>query len=342
MNSKRWLCLAVMSCLVLLSATLFGQATSNATLQGTVTDKNQAVIKSAEVTITNKATGASRTVNTNDVGEYRADLQPGIYTVKAKANGFSGAEAKDLEVFVGRTLTQNFSLNPGGVTETVEVTGSAPLVDQTKTDVSTNITPEQITDLPLIGRDIADLAYLAPGVKAADSYDPTKNRYAILSVNSEGGRNINVTVNGVDNKDNTVGGPVMQLPAEAVQEFQISTQRFSAANGRSEGAAITAITRSGTNQLHGSLYLFDRNQAMNANDYFSEKGGSPKPDYGRQQFGGSIGGPVRKDKDFVFFAIEREREATSIAVNPTYYNELLLAKNNGFPAADPATSIPTP
>src|SRR5262249_23736808 len=140
----------------------------------------------------------------------------------------------------------------------------APLVDQTKTDVSTNITPEQITDLPLIGRDIADLAYLAPGVKAADSYDPTKSRYAILSVNGQSGRNVNVTVNGVDNKDNTVGGPVMQLPAEAVQEFQISTQRFSAVNGRSSGAAINVITKTGTNNFHGSAFGFFRDEAFNA------------------------------------------------------------------------------
>ena len=159
------------------------------------------------------------------------------------APGFSNAEARDLEILIGRTATQNFTLSPGAVSETVEVTATAPLVDQTKTDVSANITPEQITDLPLIGRDIGDLAYLAPGVKAADSYDPTKNRYAILSVNGEGGRNINVTINGVDNKDNTVGGPVMQLPAEAVQEFQISTQRFSAVNGRSSGAAINVSSR---------------------------------------------------------------------------------------------------
>ncbi len=249
MNSKRWLCLAVMSCLVLLSAvSMFGQATANASLQGTITDKSQAVISKAEVTITNKETGATKTVTTNDTGEYRFDsLSAGMYSIKATAPGFSTAEAKDVELLVGRTSTQNFSLAPGGVSETVEVTGTAPLVDQTKTDVSTNITPQQITDLPLIGRDIADLAYLAPGVKAADSYDPTKNRYAILSVNGEGGRNVNVTVNGVDNKDNTVGGPVMQLPAEAVQEFQISTQRFSAVNGRSSGAAINVITKSGSN-----------------------------------------------------------------------------------------------
>src|SRR6476660_3648125 len=337
MKSKRWLCLAVMCCLVvLLSTTLFGQATNNATLQGTVTDKNQAVIKSAEVTITNKATGAVRTVNTNDVGEYRSDLQPGIYTVKAKANGFSAAEAKDMEVFVGRTLTQNFSLNPGGVSETVEVTATAPLVDQTKTDVSTNITPEQITDLPLIGRDIADLAYLAPGVKSADSYDPTKNRYAILSVNGEGGRNVNVTVNGVDNKDNTVGGPVMQLPAEAVQEFQVSTQRFSAVNGRSSGAAINVITKSGTNNYHGSAFGFFRDQKFNADQTQANGDGTTtkaNPPYTHQFFGGSIGGPIKKDKLFAFFAYERQREHTSKAEAPFAFSELTLATPIGAQAA---------
>ena len=179
MNSKRWLCLAVMSCLVLLSTTsLFGQATANARLQGTITDKSQAVIgNKAQVMLTSKETGAVKTTNTNDAGEYSFEsLTAGRYALKANAPGFSTVEAKDVELLVGRTSTQNFTLLPGAVSETVEVTSSAPLVDQTKTDVSTNITPEQITELPLIGRDIADLAYLAPGVKAADSYDPTKTR----------------------------------------------------------------------------------------------------------------------------------------------------------------------
>ena len=219
MNSKRWLSVAILGCLILLSSiSFFGQVTANASLQGTIMDKSQAVIGSkAEVTLTNKQTGATRTTKTNDSGEYRFDgLSAGIYTVKVTASGFSNAEAKNLEILVGTTATQNFTLVPGAVSETVEVAATAPVVDQFKTDVSTNITPEQITDLPLIGRDIADLAYLSPGVKAADSYDPTKNRYAILSVNGHDGRNVNVTVNGVDNKDNTVGGPVMQLPAEAV------------------------------------------------------------------------------------------------------------------------------
>src|SRR5690348_4153519 len=343
MNRKRWLLIALMASMMLLTCVaMWGQATANATLQGTVTDKSQAVIKSAEVTITNKDTGAIRTVTTNDTGEYRIDAQPGIYSIKTNAAGFSAAEVKQVELAVGRTTTQNFTLNPGGVTETVEVTATAPLVDQTKTDVSTNITPEQITDLPLIGRDIADLAYLAPGVKSADSYDPTKNRYAILSVNGQGGRNVNVTVNGVDNKDNTVGGPVMQLPAEAVQEFQVSTQRFSAVNGRSEGAAINVITKSGSNNFHGSAFGFFRDQALNADQKLANGDGTvtkSNPPYSRQWFGGSIGGPIKKDKLFGFFALERQREHTSLAEAPLALSELQLVTSLG---AQPAAVNPTP
>ena len=343
MNRKRWLLIALMASMMLLTCVaMWGQATATATLQGTVTDKSQAVIKSAEVTITNKDTGATRTVTTSDTGEYRLDVQPGTYSIKTKAAGFSVAEVKQVELSVGRTTTQNFTLNPGGVTETVEVTAAAPLVDQTKTDVSANITPQQITDLPLIGRDIADLAYLAPGVKAADSYDPTKNRYAILSVNGHGGRNVNVTIDGVDNKDNTVGGPVMQVPAEAVQEFQVSTQRFSAVNGRSSGAAINVITKSGTNNFHGSAFGFFREQAFNADQQQANGDGttsSANPPYSRQWFGGSFGGPIKKDTLFGFFAFERQREHTSLAESPQAFQELSLVANLG---AQPATVIPTP
>jgi len=350
MNSKRWLCIAVMSCLVLLSAvSMFGQATASASLQGTITDKSQAVIgNKAEITITNKETGATKTTTTNDTGGYHFDsLQAGIYSIKATAPGFSTVEAKDVELLVGRTTTQNFALAPGAVSETVEVTGTAPLVDQTKTDVSTNITPQQITDLPLIGRDIADLAYLSPGVKAADSYDPTKNRYSILSVNGDGGRNVNVTVNGIDNKDNTVGGPVMQLPAEAVQEFQISTQRFSALNGRSAGAAINVITKSGSNNFHGSAFGFFRDQALNADQKLANGDGTTStsnPAYSRQWFGGSVGGPIKKDKLFGFFAYERQREHTAIAESPTAFQQLSLVASVNSPrsAVQPASTIPTP
>src|SRR5215471_13356272 len=335
---QRCMLLALMGCLMS-CATLWGQANTTSSLQGTIADKTQAVISKAEVTITNKETGATRIAKTTDTGEYRFDVLPaGTYNVKVTAAGFASAEAKDVEVLVGRTATQNFSLRPGTVTETVEVTAAAPLVDQTKTDVSTNITPDQISELPMIARDIADLAYLAPGVKAADSYDPTKMRNSILSVNGQAGRNVNVTVNGVDNKDNTVGGPVMQLPLEAVEEFSISTQRFSAANGRSEGAAINMITKSGSNNYHGSLFGFFRDQTFNA-DQHPQPGATANPPYSRQQFGGSVGGPFIKDKLFGFFAYERQREHTSIQESPDTFNELTLAQPLG---AKPISIVPTP
>jgi hypothetical protein len=160
----------------------------------------------------------------------------------------------------------------------------------------------------------------------------------VLSVNGNVGRDVNITVNGIDNKDSTVGGTVMQLPLEAVQEFLISTQRFSAANGRSEGAAINMITKSGTNSIHGSGFGYFREQNFNSPD-ISPNGASTNPPYSRQFFGGSIGGPIIKDKLFAFFAIERQRENTSIAEDGNAYTELLDASSVGAVAA---STVPTP
>jgi len=326
---------------VLMSTVAVAQVNATGTLLGTVTDKTAAVIPGADVKILSKETALSRETKTNEAGQYRFDLLPaGTYEVRVTVKGFATAVFDNVGLAVSQSTMIDASLSPSTQAEviTVEATG-APLLDTEKSDVSVPITPKQIEDLPLNGRDFVNLAYLAPGARPVNSYDPTKNRIGVFATNGSNGRNVNVTVNGIDDKDNTVGGPVMQLPLEAVEEFNISTQRFSAANGRSEGAAITAITKSGTNQFHGSLYFFDRNQAMNANDYFDVQAGNPKSDYSRQQFGGSIGGPVRKDKDFLFFTLEREREATNITVDPTLYSELVLAEPLG---AKPATAIPTP
>ena len=322
----------------------FAQATASGTITGTVLDQSQAVIGGADVTIINKATGDRRTMQSNPLGNYRFDLlSAGTYSVRVTRQGFA-ALVQEVDLMVGATVTANATLTPGSMTEVVEVTAAAPLVDLDKSGVSQNITPTEVEDLPMVGRDVANLAYLAPGVKAADSYDPTKNRYAILSVNGAGGRNVNVTVNGVDNKDNTVGGPVMQLPLEAVQEFQISTQRFSAENGRSEGAAINMITKQGTNTYHGSVFGYFRDTALDTDEKVPNGTGGytlAHPDYSRQQFGGSVGGPFKKDKVFVFFGIERERENQTWRRAGLRINELLLAKNAGL-AAQPATSIPRP
>lgn len=321
------------------SGTLFAQATATGAIQGTVTDKSQAVVVDAQVVATNNATGATRTMPSNASGSYRFELMPaGTYTVTITKPGFSKV-VQTFEVLVGQVSMINAELKPGGSNEVVEVTGEAPIVNSEETGVSQGITPTEVEQLPMIGRDVANLAYLAPGVKATDSYDPTKNRYAILSVNGQDGRNVNVTVNGVDNKDSTVGGPVMQLPLEAVEEFVISTQRFSAANGRSEGAAINMITKSGSNSYHGSLFGFFRDQALNAIDANSDKPGGKKPPYSRQQFGGSVGGPFIKDRMFGFFAYERQREHTSLPENPASFQQLSLVTSLG---AQPAAVIPTP
>jgi len=320
---------------------LFGQAvTASSTLAGTITDKSGAVILGATVTATEIATDAGRAATTTSSGAYRFDvLPPGTYLVKVTMTGFASASANKVELLVGRTTTQDFALSPGATSEVVEVTGEPPVLDTEKTSIGVNITPTEVENLPLNGRDFANLAILAPGAKPVNSYDPTKNRIAVFGINGSNGRNVNVTVNGTDDKDNTVGGPVMQLPLEAVQEFNISTERFSAANGRSEGAAVNVITKSGTNRYHGSLYFFDTETSLNANDYFSAKSNQPTPDFSRQQYGGSAGGPVRQDRDFLFFAWEHLREHTAIPVSSQAFSELSLVKNLG---AQPSQTIPTP
>ena len=328
----------------------YGQATASGTVLGTVADSSQAVVAGASVTITSDATGLKRTMVTNSSGSYRFDLlSAGNYKVTVVGAGFSTATTS-LQLIVGSTVTANFTLRPGAATQTVEVEGTNPLVDLQKTSVGEEITPSEVANMPMVGQDVANLAYLAPGVKATDSYDPTKARYAILSVNGGNGRNVNVTVNGVDNKDNTVGGPVMQLPSEAIEEYHISTQRFSAENGRSEGAAINIITKRGTNQFHGSAFGLFRDTALNTDEKDPDGNGgttNSHPDYTRQQFGGSVGGPVIKDKAFLFFAINREREHQSLQEQTASYSELTtynqMANDAGITLlALPSLTIPRP
>src|SRR5215831_6033141 len=343
----------------------FAQATASATLEGTVMDKSQAVIKSATVTIINKATGVTRTTSTNDVGVYRFELlQAGKYDIKVSASGFASAVTESAELLVGRTTKLDYTLNLGAAAETVTVTAETPIVDTQKTDVGLNITPQEVTNLPLNGRDFANLAILAPGAKPVDSYDPTKNRIAIFGINGSSGRNVNVTVNGIDNKDNTVGGPVMQLPLEAIQEFVISTQRFSAVNGRSEGGAVNVVTKSGSRDFHGSVFFQLRDKKLNAieTDPTTQQKVAIKPPFNRKIWGGSIGGPhhfprfreggpstYNDHKTFFFFALERQKEATSIPVVADALSELSLVTSipcpicgGSFPGAVPSPIIPLP
>src|SRR5438552_2958922 len=332
----------------------FAQVTASAAIGGTVADEKGGVINGATVTVTNKATGTSRTAGTNDNGEYKIDLlAAGRYNIRVSATGFGDVTAEDVELLVGRTNSFSVTMKPGAQTASVTVTaGETELVNKEKTDISLNITPRDVQDLPLNGRDLGNLAYLAPGVKPVDSYDPTKNRIAIFGVNGSSGRNVNVTVNGIDNKDNTVGGPVMQFPLEAIQEFVISTQRFSAVNGRSEGAAVNVVTKSGGSDYHGSAFYFLRDKKLNASEVSPGTTVKSKPPFNRKIWGGSIGGPLYlprfgeggpthydNHQTYFFFALERQAEATSIPVPADAVAELTLVQSLG---AQPASVIPTP
>src|SRR6266849_3256015 len=342
---------------LLVCGQVFSQGTASSAIGGAVRDKNQAVIKDASVTVTNKATGQERTATTNDSGEYKIDFLPaGTYAIKISATGFGDAKSENAELLVGRTNTLDVTMNPGVQTANVTVTaGETELVSKEKTDISLNITPRDVQDLPLNGRDLANLAYLAPGAKPVDSYDPTKNRISIFGINGSSGRNVNVTVNGIDNKDNTVGGPVMQFPLEAIQEFVISTQRFSAVNGRSEGGAVNVVTKSGGKDYHGSIFFQLRDKKLNATevDPTTSQKVTTKPPFNRKIWGGSIGGPLYlprfgeggdsvykgKRRTFFFFALERQKEATSIPVVADALAELSLVASLG---AVPSQIIPLP
>ncbi|HMF78768.1 MAG TPA: carboxypeptidase regulatory-like domain-containing protein [Bryobacteraceae bacterium] len=326
------------------SSNFFGQLNSSATLAGTVTDKSNAVISGVQVKVSSKETGLDRSTSTTANGTYQFDLLPaGHYEVRVAMTGFTTGVFQNVVLAVGRTTTIDASLAPSQQNETITVESSgAGLVDLQKTDVSVPVSPAEVQNLPTNGRDFVNLAILAPGARPVPSYDPTKSRIGVFATNGSSGRNVNVTINGVDDKDNTVGGPVMQLPLEAIDEFNISTQRFSAANGRSEGAAVNVITKSGTNDFHGSLFFFDRESAFNTLNYFEKTangGDGQKSPFSRQQFGGSIGGPIKKDKTFIFFAIERQRESTSLNVNGPAQQELALITSLG---AKPVSTIPTP
>ena len=346
--------LSLTLCLLLGCISAFAQVTASSAIGGTVADQKGGVINGATVTVTSKATGAARTATTNDNGEYKIDFLPaGRYNVRVSATGFGDVTAEDVELLVGRTNNFNVTMNPGMQSANVTVTADTDLVSREKTDISLNITPRDVQDLPLNGRDLGNLAYLAPGAKPVDSYDPTKRRISVFGINGSSGRNVNVTVNGIDNKDNTVGGPVMQFPLEAIQEFVISTARFSAVNGRSEGAAVNVVTKSGSSDFHGSLFYFLRDKKLNASEVSpSNTSIKSKPPFNRKQWGGSIGGPLdlprfgeggasyyKSHRTYFFFALERQNEATSIPVDSQAFSELSLVRNLG---ANPAQVLPTP
>ncbi|MEN3330355.1 MAG: hypothetical protein V7638_5162, partial [Acidobacteriota bacterium] len=268
---NRWLFSAFLTVLLVassaMSISVFGQTSNTGTVTGVVQDEKGALLPGASVKLVNLGTNSERMATTTSEGVYEVtQLVPGNYRLEIQATGFAKYVQEPVVVNVLQRTTANANLKVGGIGETVTVTGeSTALVETTKTDVSGVIDQRRLENLPVNGRSFASLAVLIPGATLEPSFDPTKARVGTFSVGGSTGRNLNITIDGGDNKDNAVGGILQNFSMEGIQEFALSTQRFSAANGRSGGALLSVVSKSGSNAFHGSAFGFFRDDALNAN-----------------------------------------------------------------------------
>jgi outer membrane receptor protein involved in Fe transport len=310
-------------------------------VDGRVFDESRAAVPGAAITARNQATGLTRTVTASATGTYRiGSLPPGEYEVTAELAGFA-KQARKVTVQVSSAVTVDFTMTVSAQTEAVTVVGEVPLVSTTTSDVGQVINQKLVDNLPLNGRKFQDLSLLVPGTRSSNYYDPTKTEVGGISYGGGTGRSVIINVDGGDNNDGVVRGLLQQFSNDAIQEYKVTTQRYSAEYGRSVGGVVNVITKSGTNEVHGSAFVFARNESLNARTYFEEQAGAPKPDFSQQQFGGSIGGPISKDKAHYFLSYERNRRNDSVqvdtqgtlpaeegSVQKPFRNHLLAAKLN--------------
>jgi hypothetical protein len=299
---------------------------------GRVVDGQGNVVPGAKVVVTNRGTGAERTVTTGGDGEFVVTLlQPGRYDVTAEAASFSRALIENVEINVGARQNVNFTLQPGSIEETVTVTSTPPLVETTRSDLDTSISPREIENLPLLNRTFAGLAVIAPEARPVGTFDPTKTRVGTIAFNGGDGRQVNVNVDGGDNKDNVVGSLLQNFSYESIQEFQVNQHRWTADQGRSVGGVVNVITKSGSNRLRGSFFTNFRHDALQNRDFFDKLANRDNPEFER------IGGPIVKDRAFFFFALERFRERQNVPIFPS-----VVADLQAIPGVQFVPEIPTP
>ena len=329
-------------CFAFLALTALAQQSATATLEGSVTDANNAVVPNAKVVIRSPDTGLTREVTTDANGSYRIPaLPPGNYQLTVSAAGFAESKFSGITLTVGQKLNLDLALKVSGVGETVEISGIAPVIETTRSSVSGSVNSKAVSELPVNGRNFLDFATLTPGV-VRDS-----TRQGDLSFGGQRGTLNSIQIDGVDNNNNFFGQALgrtgsgrapYQFSQDAVQEFQVNTNSFSAEFGRAAGGTINVVTKSGTNQFHGTAFEFFRDRILNANslrrdgnletaaqapalipvgfryDTVSKTivGQADKPAYHFNQFGGNIGGPVKKDRAFFFFNYDGQRNTRPI------------------------------
>ena len=328
-------------------------AQATGSISGTAKDESGAVLPGVTIEATNTATNSSRTAVTGADGFYTIPLvQPGTYTVKASLSGFSTLSRSGVKVNVSETSLVNVAMKVGGQSETVEVKGEAPLIETSNATLGIVIDEKKIVDLPLNGRNFAQLGTLIPGVVAAPAGlgglagDATPGGFGNVTgsfnVNGQRNQSNNFLLDGATNNDTFNTGFVLRPPPDAIQEFKILTHSYNAEYGRNSGSVTNVVTKSGSNQWHGGLWEFNRNDQFQERNYFVPAT-QAKPTLKQNQFGASLGGPLVKDKLFAFGYYEGYRNTKGTTQNllvPTAAQR--SGDFSGATIRDPLTGQPFP
>jgi hypothetical protein len=302
---------------LLLAAVTAWPQSGSSTISGSIKDQAEAAVPAAKVKITNVETGASLDTATNDAGLYRAGaLGLGTYRVAVEAPGFSPISRGPVTLQVGQTIAIDLVLQVGQQSQTLEVTEAGPLIESQSSNVGQVVDRQMLARLPLPNRAASSLAALAPGVVMIDTGAGTAENYPVFSVAGGRARNQNFTLDG-GNASNAVGltrpQQLTSLPVDAMQEFRVIANNYSAEYGHSTGGIVIMSTRSGTNQYHGSLFESLENDVLNGRNFFAAKRAPVR----LNQYGGSFGGPIRKDKTHFFVTWEQTRQLTSFDTTST-------------------------
>ncbi len=333
MHTRRiWI--AILIACVFTAVCKVGSSQATTSLSGRVTDQSGAVVAGAKVTATSATTSAARTATTNNNGEYQfSQLAPGKYNLTVTAAGFEKVEKTGMDLLVGQPASMNVSLGVASVTSTVTVTEAEPVMNTTDATLGNAFDAEQVEQLPIEGRNVPDLLSLQPGVTFLGRTDDQNGTNAAGNNDSDsrsgsvnGGRSdqSNITLDGVDVNDINNGyafTSVLRVTQDSVAEFRVTTSNPNADEGRSSGAQVALVTRSGTNQYHGAAYEYNRSNFLEANDFFNKQqqlaaGEANKPPkLIRNVFGVALGGPVKKDRVFLFMNYEGRRDDEGVSVN---------------------------